>query len=210
MMSVDVKQKQIPYEVAQKFARELLKYLIKRRTLLFCVGDLEDVVADLDLPEGVDVYDVVDVLDEKLRSLELAVVDDKSVDPCFMIVPKKIAEDERLLDALFKIADDIERTILELVANFLSSCDLAAAPKSKTGIALPFVKVAEAWGVVFEKDYSLFSSRTYTGVIKLCLDDACIYERVYYCNYVCNAHGIFKCSEYMFELPEEFGDMEES
>ncbi len=207
MMSVGVKQ--IPHVVAQKFARELLKVLIRKRTLLFCFSELEDVVADLDLPEGVDVYDVVDVLDEKLRSVELAVVSDKAVDPCFLIVPAKLAEDERLLDALFKIADDIERTILELVANFLSSCGLAAAPRGETGIALPFVKVAECWGVVFEKDYSLFSNSTYTGVIKLCLDDACIYERVYYCNYVCNAHGIFKCSEYMFE-PGEYRDMEES
>ena len=210
MMSVDVKVKQVPHEVAQKFARELLKVLIRNRTLLFCVGNLEDVASVVGLPEGVDVYDIVDVLDEKLSSVELAVVDDKGDDPCFMIVPASLVEDEKLLDALFKLADEDEEIILRLTAYFLSSCGLATAPKGKTGIALPFVLIAEAWGVVFEKDYSLFSSRTYTGIIKLCLDDACIYERVYYCNYICSAHGLFKCSEYMFELPGEFGDMEES
>ncbi len=206
MMSVEVKQ--VPHEVAQKFARELLKVLIRNRTLLFCFSELEDVASGVGLPEGVDVYDIVDVLDEKLSSVELAVVDDKGDDPCFMIVPAKLAEDERLIDALFKIANVNEKVILELTAYFLSSCGLATAPKGRTGVALPFVLIAEAWGVVFEKDYSLFSSRTYTGIVKLCLDDVCIYERVYYCNYVCSAHGLFKCSEYMFELPGEFGEKE--
>ena len=208
MMSVGVKQ--ISQGIVQKFARELLKVLIRKRTLLFCFSELEDIASVVGLPEGVDVYDIVDVLDEKLRSVELAVVDDKAVDPCFMIVPAKLAEDEKLLDVLFKLADEDEEIILKLTANYLSSCGLAAAPRGETGIALPFVKVAECWGVVFEKDYSLFSSRTYTGIVKLCLDDVCIYERVYYCNYVCNAHGIFKCSEYMFELPEEYRYKEES
>lgn len=65
------------------------------------------------------------------------------------------------------------------------------------GPAYVYVKIAVAWGVEFRDEYVTWNERNYTGVIKLCVENACIYEDV---GYGSEGGYIYKSFYYAFEL----------
>ena len=215
-------QSDIMNTIFSEFPRFLVKRMIEYKDLTFSDGDIDDFIAIMeekyrltedDIEELKDkLYDYIGELSDKLeKELGLRIISIYGADyDNFFIVPKEIADNDKLSDAIITLVgfthEETESIInlCELASYYLSSCGLdATAPKSSHGKALAIVEIARAWGVKFDVDDSGYDKYSYTGVIRLCIDDQCIKVDIYYCNYVCNTHGVFKCYDYEFEEEEE-------
>ena len=203
-MSVVTQSIDLKYE----FAKEVLKNMIRGRTLVLSDEGIYGV-----LDEMREKYDLSDEMYDELRNYvsELWKLIEEKTDlavielydghgSVYFIVPKVVKSDGKLTDAIASLSLEDDSILLRLVARYLESCGIDAfAKSSRGGDAYPFVVIGEAWGVNFSKDYKDFDFNSGVGTIELCLDDVCIYEHLYYCNYVCNAHGVFKCADFTFE-----------
>lgn len=186
-----VREEQLKIE---EVAKKLFKTLISRRTLIFTSDAVYNAVTEThEGIEEIDVDAVVKALDFKLAGTRLVIhnISDRDVtNDVYVIAPEDMRYVKIIADTLAE--ESSEEMLVKIVSKIVEEWESGA---KSHGPAYVYVKLAEAWGVEFSRQY-LSWHKNVTGVVKLCVEDACIYG---YIGYGSDGSYIYKSLYYTFD-----------